>query len=220
LRPGIVPQQRHVVGHHFTHTFTPKSAKSVTDYFAFYANGTDLGSGVNLSLTNRAVFRALASPGVMTPAALGRLRALWCLVWSNAPAGSYALTAVASGNVAADPLISLSRTSAPVNITVFSLVVPPAQTNIVSIVATDPIAVAGTNMSWVWPGMTNAVPAWTNWPPPHWGYFTNWGPKPAEFTVRRFGDVSSALTVNYNIGASLTFCGEHLTLVAVQQTIL
>lgn len=50
--------------------------------------------------------------------------------------------------------------------------------------------------------MTNAAPSWTNWPPPRWGYYTNWGPKTALFTVRRFGDASAALTVNYNIGGT------------------
>jgi hypothetical protein len=50
--------------------------------------------------------------------------------------------------------------------------------------------------------MTNATPSWTNWPPSHWGYFTNWGPKAALFTVHRFGDATSALTVNYSIGGT------------------
>jgi hypothetical protein len=71
----------------------------------------------------------------------------------------------------------------------------------VSIVATDPIAIAGTN-SYVWPGITNATPAWPNWPPPLWQSFTNWGPKDALFTVRRYGDASNPVTVNYAIGGT------------------
>jgi hypothetical protein len=72
---------------------------------------------------------------------------------------------------------------------------------IVSTVATDPVAIAGTN-SFVWLGMTNVPRLWTNWPPPHWQIFTDWGPKNALFTVRRFGDASDAITVNYQIGGT------------------
>jgi hypothetical protein len=68
-------------------------------------------------------------------------------------------------------------------------------------VATDPIAIVGTN-SWIWPGQTNPTPAWTNWPPPIAASCTNWGPKNALFTVRRFNDDSSAVTVNYSIGGT------------------
>jgi len=177
----------------------------------FYAKGTngqgaavnlDLGSGVNLSSTNRVVYGGLARPTVMTPNALGRLQPLWCFVWSNAPVGAYALTAVAKGNDLQYQFMSMSRTSAPVNLTILSATIGTNPTNIASIVATDPIAIAGTNTFWVWQGMTNAVPAWTNWPPPRWGYFTNWGPKAALFTVRRFGDASAALTVNYKIAGT------------------
>jgi hypothetical protein len=51
-------------------------------------------------------------------------------------------------------------------------------------------------------GMTNITPVWTNWPPPHWQSFTNWGPKNALFTVRRFGDAADAITVNYQISGT------------------
>jgi hypothetical protein len=170
----------------------------------FYANSLDLGPGVNLSSTNR-VCPTLASPMLMGPGILERLGAMWCLVWSNAPAGNFKLTAVASGLELFQPegrVVGLNETSAPVNITILSSTSGTNAMDVVDIVATDPIAIAGTNMSWVWPGMTNAIPSWTNWPPPHWGYFTNWGPKPALFTVRRFGDASSDLTVNYRIGGT------------------
>ena len=70
-----------------------------------------------------------------------------------------------------------------------------------SIVATDPIAIAGTN-AYVWRGVTNATPSWTNWSSATFQWFTNWGPKNALFTVRRFGDVSSNLNVNYSIGGT------------------
>ena len=133
---------------------------------------------------------------------VARFRSLWCLVWTNAPPTNYSITAVAKGSMTFDPLNGLSRTSAPVNITVLSSTNGTNPTDIVNITATDPIAIAGTNMSWVWAGLTNKVPAWTNWPPPRWGYFTNWGPKPALFTVRRLGDASDDLTVNYKISGT------------------
>jgi hypothetical protein len=169
----------------------------------FYANGTiDLGHATSLSTTNR-IYQPFASPLVMQPYVLNRLGQLWCLVWSNAPAGNYSLTAVARGPYTFYPAgTSISRTSAPVNITILTPTNTVNQTDVVSIVASDPIAIAGTNMFWVWAGMTNATPSWTNWPPPRWGYFTNWGPKAAVFAVRRYGDATSAVTVNYKIGGT------------------
>ena len=169
----------------------------------FYANGTnDLGSGIRLTNTAVAAYKTLASPDVMQPDVIARLRGLWCFVWSNAPAGTYSMTAVATGaDIAA--IESIVRTSAPVNITVVIPIIPPPEpTNIVSIVATDPIAIAGTNSSWIWPCMTNAVPSWIGWPPTNWMSCTNWGPKAALFTVRRCGDLSTDLLVNYNIGGT------------------
>ena len=168
----------------------------------FYANGVDLGPGTEFSATNRAVYDTLAQPYKMPATAIARLHGLWCFDWSNAPADAYALTAVASGHELDDPAIPVTRTSAPVSITILQPVVPPTPTNVVDIVATDPFAIAGTNISWIWPGESNAVPVWSAWPPPQWEYFTNWGPKTALFTVRRFGDPSSAVTVNYNIGGT------------------
>jgi hypothetical protein len=168
----------------------------------FYANGVDLGPGTELTVTNRAVYKELAEPSTMPSTVIGRLRGLWCFDWTNAPTGTYALTAVASGNEVYVPSIQINRTSAPVNITILQPVVPPTPTNVVDIVASDPVAIAGTNISWVWPGVSSAVPVWSAWPPPSWKYFTNWGPKVALFTVRRFGDASSAVTVNYNIGGT------------------
>jgi len=168
----------------------------------FYANGVDLGPGTELTVTNRAVYKELAQPSTMPPTAISRLHGLWCFVWTNAPAGAYALTAVARGDEVFVPAIIINRTSAPVNITILQPVVPPELTNVVNIVATDPVAIAGTNISWVWPGASNAVPAWSAWPPARWENFTNWGPKAALFTVRRFGDAASAVTVNYSIGGT------------------
>jgi hypothetical protein len=175
-----------------------------------YASGTDLGSAANLASTNRPIsYFSYSGP---TPTWGPRLQAVWCLVWSNVPAGAYALTAVGNGNELLVPTLPVNRTSAPVNIAILTSTNDTNPTNVVSILATDPIAVAGTNTFWTWPGMTNPVPSWTNWPPPRWGYFTNWGPKTALFTVRRFGDASSALTVNYKIGGTASNGVDYVTL--------
>lgn len=163
----------------------------------FFANGADIGSGFCLG-SNK-------PPGIVTPQIeyvepIPHLRAVYCLLWTNVQAGSYTLTAVDEGKILATTE-AFSRTSPPVSITVL----PPPPTNgpaIVSIVATDPIAIATTN-SWVWPGVTNATPAWSNWPPPVSPiFFTNWGPKDGLFTVRRIGDISQNITVNYSIGGT------------------
>jgi hypothetical protein len=167
-----------------------------------YANGTDLGSAVNLSTATHPVYDTLSSPTGWNGPVLLRLHGVWCYEWTNAPAGAYALTAIGKGNEIVDPSISVTRTSAPVNITIVTSVTPPTPTNYVNIFATDPIAVAGTNASWAWTGETNDVPSWTNWPPTTWEYFTNWGPKAAMFTVLRTGDDSTNEVINYSIGGT------------------
>ena len=120
----------------------------------------------------------------------------WELTWSNAPVGSHALTAKATDNDGA------STTSAPVKIAI--LPSPPPPTNrppVVSIVASDPVAIEGTNC-WVWPGETNSPPTWAAWPTAVCRLFTNCGPKTATFTVRRFGDTNGDLTLPYDIGGT------------------
>ena len=74
---------------------------------------------------------------------------------------------------------------------------------IVSIVATDPIAIAGTNC-WTWLGLSNAAPTWSNWVSPTaiWTWFTNCGPQDAAFTVHRIGPTNNALVLNYSIGGT------------------
>jgi hypothetical protein len=133
---------------------------------------------------------------------------LFFIVWSNAPLGTYALTAEATDNGGA------STVSEPVNVTI--LPPPPPTTNlppVVSIVATDPVAIEGTNC-WVWPGMTNWPPTWSNWPVAvsacRW--FTNCGPKNAIFTVRRVGCTNDALIVTYDIGGTATNGVDYVTL--------
>ena len=130
----------------------------------------------------------------------------WELTWSNAPVGSYALTAKATDNDGA------STTSAPVKIAI--LPSPPPPTNrppVVSIVASDPVAIEGTNC-WVWPGETNAPPTWAAWPTSACRLFTNCGPKTATFTVRRFGDTNGDLTLPYDIGGTASNGVDYVTL--------
>ena len=163
----------------------------------FFANGVDLGSGINLGTAHAGMKPIFADFVIANPVA--RLGSVYCFVWTNAPVGSYALTAVAQGR---ELLTSLSRTSAPVNITILASSTQPNPTDIVSIVATDPIAIAARTPTGSGrgrqtrsrPGRTGRRAKWQN--------FTNWGPKDALFTVRRFGDASSSLTVNYSIGGT------------------
>jgi hypothetical protein len=164
----------------------------------FYAGTKDLGPGFCLTATNPP--RAFPLPTYLLRP-LPCLGAMYCLVWTNAPVGSFALTAVARGH-GLNLLSSVVRTSAPVNITI--LVATNTQNSLdkVTLLATDPVAIAATNACWIWPGMTNATPSWTNWPPKKWQSLTNWGPKNALFTVFRYGDVRSNLTVNYRIGGT------------------
>ena len=175
--------------------------KSVEFYASNSTGNIDLGPGVAL---DTAPPKGVALPNFET-ALVERLYMVYCRVWTNAPAGDYALRVVAAGTnrVVGLPLpTSLSRTSAPVNITILSSVTNLNSPDVVSVLASDPLAIAATNAFWIWPGETNAIPAWTNWPPDHWASFTNWGPKNALFTVRRFGDASTNLTVNYSVSGT------------------
>jgi len=174
----------------------------------FFANGTNLGGGFNLGSAHPGLKPLYGNFFFVRP--VPALGSVYCFVWTNAPAGSYALTAVAQAHDVLRP--GLSRTSAPVNLTILASTTNANPTDVVSIVATDPVAVAGTNACWVWPGMTNALPAWTNWPPQHWQACTNWGPKNALFTVRRLGDASADLTVNYRIGGTASNGVDYATL--------
>ena len=183
-----------------------RASESGTDFFfdevtnlEFYADGTDLGSA-------RHVFYGPPMGPGPNPLYVVVLPHRFFLVWSNAPVGPHQLTAVAEdqfGNAA---------TSAPVNLTI--LASPPPPTNrppVVSIVATDPMAIEGTN-AWVWPGETNSTPTWAAWPPRPVGFFTNRGPKTATFAVRRYGDISNDLTVAYAIGGTASNGVDYATL--------
>src|SRR5215469_7193489 len=124
---------------------------------------------------------------------------MYFLLWSNAPERAHALTAIATDNGGAP------TTSAVVNITILPTPPPPSnRPPIVNIVATDPIAIEGTNC-WPWEGLASAASTWSNWAAalPR-RFFTNCGPKNATFTVRRFGATNDDVTVSYAIGGTAT----------------
>jgi Big-like domain-containing protein/Calx-beta domain-containing protein len=159
----------------------------------FFAGTNSLGLGQRVPVVTPLAGGGIVGGGPVPPIYPTNL---FFLIWSNAPVGTDALTAVATDNG------GLSTTSAPVNITILPPL--PPLTNrppIVSIVATDPVAIEGTNC-WVWPGETNSPPTWAAWPTAVCRRFTNCAPKTATFTVRRFGKTNDDLTVTYDIGGT------------------
>jgi hypothetical protein len=131
------------------------------------------------------------------------------LVWSNAPPGDYVLTAVASDTNGS------STVSAPIHISILPAVLPPTnRPAIVSVIATDPIAIAGTN-SWVWPEETNTPQSWSAWPIRNPVWQTNSGPKTAVFTISRFGRTNGDLVVAYDLGGTASNGVDYIALPGV-----
>jgi len=169
----------------------------------FFAGTNSLGLGSPVT----AVPPPLPPGEVQPPILIVVSTNYWGLVWSNAPLGTnVALTAVATDNGGA------TAVSAPVTISVLSS--PPPPTNwppIVNIIATDPVAIQGTN-EWVWLGETNSPPTWAAWPAAVCQWFTNRGPKTAAFTVSRWGDTNGGLTVPYSIGGTASNGVDYITI--------
>jgi hypothetical protein len=162
----------------------------------FFADTNSLGFGRPLPLP--VAGGPLGGPTPLPPISPTNV---WVLIWSNAPPGTnIALTTKATDNGGA------STVSAPVDITILPPLPPPTnRPPLVSIIATDPVAIEGTNC-WPWVGLTNPMPAWSNWVSPTavCRFFTNCGPKNATFTVHRFGDTNGDLVVGYAIGGTAT----------------
>lgn len=163
----------------------------------FFANGNSLGFGHHVT----AVPPPLPPGPIQPPIIIVVPTNYWNLVWTNpAPGTNIALMAVATDGA------GLATTSAPVLVSILPALPPPTnRPALVSIVATDPVAIEGTNC-WTWPGLISPVATWSNWFAPNaaWRIFTNCGPKDATFTVFRFGATNSALTVAYAIGGTAT----------------
>lgn len=157
----------------------------------FFANGSSLGLGHPISST--------VTPGLSN---------FFTLTWSNASPGAYALTAKATDTN------SNTAFSQTVNISILSFGPPPTnRPPVVNIVATDPVAIEGTNC-WPWRGLAAGPLTWSNWlgSTAAWRFFTNCGPKNAIFTVRRLGDTNDTLTVDYAIGGTASNGVDYATL--------
>jgi hypothetical protein len=173
----------------------------------FFADGTSLGFG----------HRVIPPPYVgpmgpyPTPTPITPTN-IWALIWTNPPPGTnIVLTATATDNG------GTSTVSPPVTITILPPLPPPTnRPPIVSIVASDPVAIEGTNC-WPWLGLAGVPPTWSNWVSPTavCRFFTNCGPKDASFTVRRLGDTNADLSVPYAIGGTATNGSDYVTLPGV-----
>jgi hypothetical protein len=132
----------------------------------------------------------------------------WELTWTNPPPGTnIVLTAGATDNG------GLSTTSAPVLVSILSPLPPPTnRPPIITIVATDPIAIEGTNC-WTWPGLASPAATWSNWYAANATFrvFTNCGPKNATISVFRFGATNDDFNVAYAIGGTATNGVDYVT---------
>ena len=162
-----------------------RAASNGVSFVEFFAGNNSLGVVSN---------RPVILPAPMPPPL--------CLTWSNVPAGTYTLTAVATDRTGA------SGTSAPVSITIHTnLPSPPTNRPVlVSIFSPDPVASEGTNCP-PWP--VNVPPAITNF----WSCWTNFtGTNTATFVVMRSEVTTNDLTVAYTIGGTATNGVDYATL--------
>src|ERR1017187_7230704 len=171
----------------------------------FFAGGASLGFGHHVMTAVPPPF----PPGPVQPPILIVVTNFWEFTWTNPPPGTnIVLTAEATDNG------GLSTTSAPVLVSILPPLPPPTnRPPIISIVATDPIAIEGTNC-WTWPGLTSPVTTWSNWYAANavFRFFTNCGPKNATISVFRFGDTNNDLDVPYAIGGTATNGADYVAL--------
>jgi hypothetical protein len=164
----------------------------------FFAAGASIGFG-----------HPVTSVPLAWPTPIIQPTNFWEFTWTNPPEGiSIPLTVVA------DDDRGLSTTSNPVLVSILPSLPPPTnRPAIVRIVATDPVAIEGTNC-WTWPGLAAPAATWSNWfaPTATFCLFTNCGPKNATFSVFRFGDTNNDLNVAYAIGGSATNGVDYVTL--------
>ena len=157
----------------------------------FFADNINLGFGHHVT----AVPPPLSTTAVVAPTNF------WELTWINPPLETnIALTAKATDNNGA------STVSDPVLVSILPPLTPPTnRPSLVGIVATDPVAIEGTNC-WPWLGLPVASSTWSNWLASGVAYrtFTNCGPKDATFTVFRLGATNDELDVAYDIGGTAT----------------
>jgi hypothetical protein len=172
----------------FTYAADPDGSVTTVEFFA---GSTSLGFGQ----------RVTAVPPPLPPIPVVVPTNYWELTWTNPPLGTnIGLTAKVTDNGGA------SAVSDPVHISILPSAPPPTnRPPVVSIVATDPVAIEGTNC-WPWSGLPGADPAWSNWLASGVTFrlFTNCGPKDATFTVFRFGATNDELDVAYAIGGTAT----------------
>lgn len=123
----------------------------------------------------------------------------YVLIWSNAPVGTWPLTALATDTRGA------ATRSEVVKIAVLPPPPPPPPTNcavIVSIKALVGKAIEGTNC-WSYPAPTNTVPTqWSNVTDTACRPVTICGPRNGLFLVRRTGPTNNSLTVAYAVGGT------------------
>jgi hypothetical protein len=163
----------------------------------FFADGASLGLGQPVT----AVPPPLPPGNIQPPIVVVVPTNYWELVWTNAPLETnVAVTAKALDTAGA------SSISSPVHISILPSAPPPTnRPPLVSIVATDPVAIEGTNC-WPWLGLASPVTTWSNWfsSSAVFQWRTNCGPKNASFSVFRCGATNEDLDVNYAIGGSAT----------------
>jgi hypothetical protein len=152
----------------------------------FFAGSTKLGERV-------VAFLIAPTNGTMIP---------FEFTWKEPPVGQHVLTVRATDST------GFVGVSEPVSITVGQPITNKVP--VVSIVASEPLAIEGTNC-WGWSNPTNRypeataqVPSYSFYPErPIW-WFTNCGPKNATFTIRRSGSTNEDLTVYYLVRGTAT----------------